>query len=78
MHRTWNLFMKMYINVMLTLLFHCSDPSSKALWESMLNMKHKEAVMEVRRHLVEAASKENLPIKMSLGNMHNQFTLRLF
>ncbi|XP_078266579.1 sec1 family domain-containing protein 2 [Rhinoraja longicauda] len=46
-----------------------NDPSSKALWESMLNMKHKEAVMEVRRHLVEAASKENLPIKMSLGRV---------
>ncbi|XP_062899218.1 sec1 family domain-containing protein 2 isoform X1 [Mobula hypostoma] len=46
-----------------------NDPSAKALWESMLNMKHKEAVMEVRRHLVEAASKENLPIKMNLGRV---------
>ncbi|XP_067843653.1 sec1 family domain-containing protein 2 isoform X2 [Heptranchias perlo] len=46
-----------------------NDPSAKALWESMLNMKQKEAVMEVRRHLVEAASKENLPIKMSLGRV---------
>ncbi|XP_069780766.1 sec1 family domain-containing protein 2 [Narcine bancroftii] len=46
-----------------------NDSSAKALWESMLNMKHKEAVMEVRRHLVEAASKENLPIKMSLGRV---------
>ncbi|KAK1174784.1 sec1 family domain-containing protein 2 [Acipenser oxyrinchus oxyrinchus] len=44
-------------------------PAAQALWESMLNMKHKEAVMEVRRHLVEAASKENLPIKMSLGRV---------
>ncbi|XP_078403962.1 sec1 family domain-containing protein 2 [Cetorhinus maximus] len=46
-----------------------NDPSAKTLWESMLNMKQKEAVMEVRRHLVEAASKENLPIKMSLGRV---------
>ncbi|KAK6494241.1 sec1 family domain-containing protein 2-like [Huso huso] len=46
-----------------------NDPAAQALWESMLNMKHKEAVMEVRRHLVEAASKENLPIKMSLGRV---------
>ncbi|XP_038647117.1 sec1 family domain-containing protein 2 [Scyliorhinus canicula] len=46
-----------------------NDPSAKALWESMLNMKQKEAVMEVRRHLVEAASKENLPIKLSLGRV---------
>ncbi|KAK1175961.1 sec1 family domain-containing protein 2-like [Acipenser oxyrinchus oxyrinchus] len=46
-----------------------NDPAAQALWESMLNMKHKEAVMEVRRHLVDAASKENLPIKMSLGRV---------
>ncbi|MBN3277977.1 SCFD2 protein, partial [Polyodon spathula] len=46
-----------------------NDPAAQALWESMLNMKHKEAVMEVRRHLVESASKENLPIKMSLGRV---------
>ncbi|XP_033869747.3 sec1 family domain-containing protein 2 [Acipenser ruthenus] len=46
-----------------------NDPAAQALWESILNMKHKEAVMEVRRHLVEAASKENLPIKMSLGRV---------
>lgn len=32
-----------------------------------MNLKHKEAVMEVRRHLVEAASRENLPVKMSMG-----------
>ena len=25
--------------------------------------------MEVRRHLVEAASRENLPIKMSMGKL---------
>ncbi|XP_069486314.1 sec1 family domain-containing protein 2-like [Ambystoma mexicanum] len=46
-----------------------NDPAAKALWESMLSMKHKEAVMEVRRHLVEAASRENLPIKMSMGRV---------
>uniref|UniRef100_A0A8D0HQL7 Sec1 family domain-containing protein 2 n=1 Tax=Sphenodon punctatus TaxID=8508 RepID=A0A8D0HQL7_SPHPU len=46
-----------------------NDPAAKALWESLLNLKHKEAVMEVRRHLVEAASRENLPIKMSMGRV---------
>ena len=33
----------------------------------MLTSKHKEGVMEVRRQLVETASKEKLPIKMSMG-----------
>ncbi|GAB5570825.1 sec1 family domain-containing protein 2 isoform X1 [Prionailurus iriomotensis] len=42
------------------------DAAAKALWEALLSTKHKEAVMEVRRHLVEAASRENLPIKMSM------------
>lgn len=37
----------------------------------MLTSKHKEGVIEVRRQLVEAASKENLPIKMSMGKNHN-------
>uniref|UniRef100_A0A7M4ESM6 Sec1 family domain containing 2 n=1 Tax=Crocodylus porosus TaxID=8502 RepID=A0A7M4ESM6_CROPO len=46
-----------------------NDPAAKALWESFMNLKHKEAVMEVRRHLVEAASRENLPIKMSMGRV---------
>ncbi|XP_029443500.1 sec1 family domain-containing protein 2 isoform X2 [Rhinatrema bivittatum] len=46
-----------------------NDPAAKALWESLLSIKHKEAVMEVRRHLVEAASRENLPIKMSMGRV---------
>lgn len=46
-----------------------NDASAKALWEALLNTKHKEAVMEVRRHLVEAASRENLPIKMSMGRV---------
>ncbi|XP_029906029.1 sec1 family domain-containing protein 2 [Myripristis murdjan] len=46
-------------------------PSSTArsLWETMLTSKQKEGVMEVRRQLVEAASKENLPIKMSMGRV---------
>lgn len=47
--------------------FFCSDTAARALWEALLNTKHKEAVMEVRRHLVEAASRESLPIKMSMG-----------
>ncbi|KFO26468.1 Sec1 family domain-containing protein 2 [Fukomys damarensis] len=46
-----------------------SDLAAKALWEALLNIKHKEAVMEVRRHLVDAASRENLPIKMSMGRV---------
>ncbi|XP_027400296.1 sec1 family domain-containing protein 2 [Bos indicus x Bos taurus] len=50
-------------------LAQSNDPAAKALWEALLNTKHKEAVMEVRRHLVEAASRENLPIKMSVGRV---------
>ncbi|XP_012706925.3 sec1 family domain-containing protein 2 [Fundulus heteroclitus] len=47
-----------------------SQPSSAgSLWETMLTSKHKEALMEVRRHLVEAATKEKLPIKMSMGRV---------
>ncbi|XP_009897606.2 sec1 family domain-containing protein 2 [Dryobates pubescens] len=46
-----------------------NDPAAKALWESFMNVKQKEAVMEARRHLVEAASRENLPIKMSMGRV---------
>ncbi|XP_028932387.1 sec1 family domain-containing protein 2 [Ornithorhynchus anatinus] len=46
-----------------------NDAEAKALWESLLTLKQKEAVMEVRRHLVEAASRENLPVKMSLGRV---------
>ncbi|XP_052537944.1 sec1 family domain-containing protein 2 isoform X2 [Tympanuchus pallidicinctus] len=45
------------------------NPAAKALWESFMNLKQKEAVMETRRHLVEAASRENLPIKMSMGRV---------
>ncbi|XP_069006802.1 sec1 family domain-containing protein 2 [Embiotoca jacksoni] len=43
--------------------------AARSLWDSMLTSKHKEAVMEVRRQLVEAASKEKLPIKMSMGRV---------
>ncbi|XP_045428619.1 sec1 family domain-containing protein 2 isoform X2 [Pipistrellus kuhlii] len=50
-------------------LAQSNDAAAKALWEALLNAKHKEAVMEVRRHLVEAASRENLPIKMSMGRV---------
>lgn len=50
-------------------LAQSNDTSAKALWEALLSTKHKEAVMEVRRHLVEAASRENLPIKMSMGRV---------
>uniref|UniRef100_A0A8C6RT53 Sec1 family domain-containing protein 2 n=2 Tax=Nannospalax galili TaxID=1026970 RepID=A0A8C6RT53_NANGA len=50
-------------------LAQSNDISAKTLWEALLNTKHKEAVMEVRRHLVEAASRENLPIKMSMGRV---------
>ena len=45
------------------------SPAAQSLWEAMLTSKQKEGVMEVRRQLVEAASKEKLPIKMSMGKM---------
>ncbi|XP_061634333.1 sec1 family domain-containing protein 2 isoform X2 [Phyllopteryx taeniolatus] len=45
------------------------SPVARSLWEAMLTGKHKEGVMEVRRQLVEAASKEKLPIKMSMGRV---------
>ncbi|XP_051930034.1 sec1 family domain-containing protein 2 isoform X2 [Hippocampus zosterae] len=45
------------------------SPAARSLWEAMLTSKHKEGVMEVRRQLVEAASKEKLPIKMSMGRV---------
>ncbi|KAM4854588.1 sec1 family domain-containing protein 2 [Thomomys bottae] len=50
-------------------LAQSNDLAARALWEALLNTKQKEAVMEVRRHLVEAASRENLPIKMSMGRV---------
>lgn len=46
-----------------------TQSSARSLWETMLTSKHKEGLMEVRRQLVEAASKENLPIKMSMGRV---------
>ncbi|XP_030047237.1 sec1 family domain-containing protein 2 isoform X2 [Microcaecilia unicolor] len=46
-----------------------NDPAAKTLWESLFSIKQKEAIMEVRRHLVEAASREKLPIKMSMGRV---------
>ncbi|XP_061894354.1 sec1 family domain-containing protein 2 [Entelurus aequoreus] len=50
-------------------LAQSQSPAARLLWEAMLTSKHKEAVMEVRRQLVEAASKEELPIKMSMGRV---------
>uniref|UniRef100_A0A3Q2CT93 Sec1 family domain containing 2 n=1 Tax=Cyprinodon variegatus TaxID=28743 RepID=A0A3Q2CT93_CYPVA len=50
-------------------LAQTQSSSVRVLWESMLTSKHKEALMEVRRHLVEAATKEKLPIKMSMGRV---------
>nr|XP_004658753.2 sec1 family domain-containing protein 2 [Jaculus jaculus] len=50
-------------------LAQSNDSSGKTLWEALLSSRHKEAVMEVRRHLVEAASREQLPIKMSVGRV---------
>ncbi|XP_072476872.1 sec1 family domain-containing protein 2 [Notamacropus eugenii] len=50
-------------------LAQSNDTPARTLWESLLTTKHKEALMEVRRHLVEAASRENLPIKMSMGRV---------
>lgn len=51
------------------------SPVAQSLWEAMLTSKHKEGVMEVRRHLVEAASKEKLPIKMTMGMKQNDICL---
>lgn len=53
--------------MMCVIVIPTRSPAAQALWETMLTSKHKEGVMEVRRHLVEAASKEKLPIKMGLG-----------
>ncbi|XP_034737465.1 sec1 family domain-containing protein 2 [Etheostoma cragini] len=50
-------------------LAQTQSPAAQSLWEAMLTNKHKEAVMEVRRQLVETASKEKLPIKMSMGRV---------
>ncbi|XP_034562512.1 sec1 family domain-containing protein 2 [Notolabrus celidotus] len=50
-------------------LAQTQSSAAQTLWEAMLTNKHKEGVMEVRRQLVEAASKEKLPIKMSMGRV---------
>ncbi|KAM7388591.1 hypothetical protein PAMP_024756 [Pampus punctatissimus] len=50
-------------------LAQTQSSAARSLWEAMLTSKHKEGVMEVRRQLVEAASKEKLPIKMSMGRV---------
>uniref|UniRef100_UPI0037E9C438 sec1 family domain-containing protein 2 n=1 Tax=Semicossyphus pulcher TaxID=241346 RepID=UPI0037E9C438 len=50
-------------------LAQTQSSAAQSLWEAMLTSKHKEGVMEVRRHLVETASKEKLPIKMSMGRV---------
>lgn len=50
-------------------LAQAESSTAQSLWEAMLTSKQKEAVMEVRRQLVEAASKEKLPIKMSMGRV---------
>ncbi|XP_078115848.1 sec1 family domain-containing protein 2 isoform X2 [Sander vitreus] len=50
-------------------LAQTQSPAAQSLWEAMLTNKHKEGVMEVRRQLVETASKEKLPIKMSMGRV---------
>ncbi|KAK2907577.1 sec1 family domain-containing protein 2 [Channa argus] len=50
-------------------LAQTQSAAAHSLWEAMLTGKHKEGLMEVRRQLVEAASKEKLPIKMSMGRV---------
>lgn len=50
-------------------LAQSESSGARSLWEAMLTSKQKEGVLEVRRQLVEAASKENLPIKMSMGRV---------
>lgn len=50
-------------------LAQTQSSAGRSLWEAMLTSKHKEGVLEVRRHLVEAASKEKLQIKMSMGRV---------
>ncbi|XP_035509084.1 sec1 family domain-containing protein 2 [Morone saxatilis] len=50
-------------------LAQTQSTAAQSLWEAMLTNKHKEGVMEVRRQLVETASKEKLPIKMSMGRV---------
>lgn len=60
-------FLSLYVKSPAPLFLPGRSPAAQSLWETLLTSKHKEAVMEVRRQLVEAASKEKLPIKMSMG-----------
>ncbi|XP_075923616.1 sec1 family domain-containing protein 2 isoform X2 [Petromyzon marinus] len=46
-----------------------SDGGTKALWEAMLYSKQKEAVMEVRRQVVERAGQAGLVLKMAMGKV---------
>lgn len=50
-------------------LAQTQSSAARSLWEAMLTSKQKEGVLEVRRQLVEAASKEKLQIKMSMGRV---------
>ncbi|KAM9848488.1 sec1 family domain-containing protein 2 [Aulostomus maculatus] len=50
-------------------LAQTQSPAAQSLWDAMLTSKQKEGVMEIRRQIVEAASKEKLPIKMSMGRV---------
>lgn len=65
------LFSPCMTNLTCLTILSIRSPAARSMWEAMLTSKHKEAVMEVRRHLVEAASKEKLPIKMSMGKNIN-------
>lgn len=60
-------FLSLYVKSPAPLFSPRRSLAAQSLWETLLTSKHKEAVMEVRRQLVEAASKEKLPIKMSMG-----------
>ncbi|XP_078456980.1 sec1 family domain-containing protein 2 [Lampetra planeri] len=46
-----------------------SDVGAKALWEAMLYSKQKEAVMEVRRQVVERAGQAGHVLKMAMGKV---------
>ncbi|XP_043829351.1 sec1 family domain-containing protein 2 [Dromiciops gliroides] len=50
-------------------LAQSNDTPARALWEFLLTNKHKEALLEIRRHLVEGASRENLNFRMSMGRV---------
>ncbi|XP_053433483.1 sec1 family domain-containing protein 2 isoform X2 [Nycticebus coucang] len=50
-------------------LAQANDAAARALWEALLSARYKEALLEARRRLVEAASRESLPVRMSLGRV---------